>query len=77
MPGFHAATPGSVMVYLNIVRLICPLLAGQRDSVQCSPMLSHSWVIVSFGSIGLCLKAFLFPAMQLEPKFVLAVELEI
>lgn len=77
MPGVSATTPGSVTVYLNIVRLICPLLAGQRLPIQCSTVLSHPWVTMSFGSIGLVLKAFLFPVMQLEPKFVLAVELEI
>lgn len=77
MPGV-SVTPGPVMVYSNIARLICPLLAGQRLPVQRSPVLSHSWVVtMSFGSIGLCLKAFLFPAMQSEPKFLLEVELEI
>lgn len=32
---------------------------------------------MSFGGIGLVLKAFLFRVMQLEPKCVLAIELEI
>lgn len=31
---------------------------------------------MSFGSIGLCLKTFVFLVMHLEPKSVLAVELE-
>lgn len=62
---------------LKYLRLICPLLAGERLPIQRSPVLSHSWVTMSCGSIGLCLKAFLFPVMQLEPKFFLAVELEI
>lgn len=76
MPAVTAIVPGCMMLFLKTVGLIYPWPAEQKLPIQYSPVLPHSWVAMSFGGIGLFLRAHLFHVMQLEPKFVLALELE-
>lgn len=71
MPGVSATFPGHVLKYCEAHLPI----AGRAETP--SSVVTCAVTFMGYYLLGFCLKAFLFPAMQLEPKFVLAVELEI